>query len=79
MYEKPLEDYEYPDPDDDPWDDHNEVVECPSCHAEVYEDAVRCPVCGEYVTHSTSPWSGQSTVWILLGLAGIVAVIFALV
>ncbi len=65
---------------DQPGDDELEtdVVDCPACGAEVYEDAIRCPVCGEYITHSSSVWAGRSPWWIALGLAGVIAVIFAL-
>jgi predicted RNA-binding Zn-ribbon protein involved in translation (DUF1610 family) len=63
---------------DDAWEDdeaESSVSECPKCGADIYEDAVRCPLCGEYVTRSTSPWSQRPMWWRLLGLAGIVAVI----
>ena len=55
------------------------TVPCPSCKADVHEDAERCPHCGEYITRSTSPWSGRPLVWIALGLLGILAVIYFLV
>jgi uncharacterized paraquat-inducible protein A len=73
-----LDDYE--DFDDDITRDDEEVdlVECPECGAEVYEDSVQCPVCGSYVTHSTSVWQGKSLQWVVLGLLGIVAVIYVL-
>jgi hypothetical protein len=65
--------------DDDALDDDTaEVMPCPECGAEIYEDAEQCPVCGCYVTFGTSPWSGRSPIWIVLGIAGIVAVIFVL-
>lgn len=77
MVDRPLADYEYPDePDDD--DTETEVVVCQACGAEVYEDAVQCPVCGEYVTASTSAWSGRPTWWVVLGLVGVVATALAL-
>lgn len=71
-----LDDYE--DFDDDLTHDDEEVdlVECPKCHAEVYEDSVQCPVCGSYITHSTSVWQGKSLTWVVLGLLGIIAVIY---
>lgn len=70
-----------PDDDDNPVDDDEAeslTVSCPSCGAEIYEDAVACPNCGTYVTADTSVWSGRSGWWIVLGLLGIVAVILAL-
>ena len=66
------------DEGDDAWEDDDSesaVSECPKCGADIYEDAVRCPICGEYVTHSTSAWSQRPIWWRLLGLAGIIAVI----
>lgn len=74
-YDNSLEDCEYPDED---YDDDEEVdlVECPECGAEVYEDAVACPVCGTYITHSTSVWEGKSLAWVVIGLLGILAVIY---
>ncbi len=63
---------------DDFYDEATETVACPNCRADVYEDAEQCPVCGEYITHSTSVWADRPWWWIALGLAGIIAVIFAL-
>lgn len=72
--------------DDSDWDDDlgeddesAELIECPNCSAEIYEDAVRCQICGEYVTHSTSPMAGRPLWFALLGLAGIIAVIASLI
>ena len=52
-----LDDDEYPDEPDggDDWDDDDptETVTCPSCHAEIYEDAEQCPACGDYITRTT--------------------------
>jgi uncharacterized paraquat-inducible protein A len=49
-----LDDDEYPDEiqyaDDWSDDDPAETVPCPSCHAEVYEDAPQCPECGHYIS-----------------------------
>ena len=67
--------------DDEPWDDDDdssETVACPHCGAEMYEDSIRCPVCGEYVTHSTSALMGRPMWYVLLGLAGVIAVIAVL-
>jgi len=64
---------------DDSESDESELTVCPSCGAEVYEDAPQCSVCGEYITADTSPWSDRPWWWIALGLVGIAAVVFALV
>lgn len=47
-----------------------DTVPCSHCGREVYEDAVRCPYCGEYLTDGGGavrrgwPW------WMWLGLVG---------
>lgn len=75
-----LQDWEYPDePDDDEYDDDSsETVPCPTCGSDVYEDADRCPVCGEYITARANPWQGRSLAWILLAALGVGATILAL-
>ena len=70
-------DDEYRDEDQSD-DDTTATVACPQCGAEIYEDAVRCPVCENYVTHGGHILSGRPLWWILLGLAGIVAVLLVL-
>ena len=77
-----LGDDEFPDEDefDDEFDDDSSLtVACPECGAEIYEDAVQCPVCGTYVTHGAGrAWSGRPTWWIAVGLLGVLATILAL-
>ncbi len=73
-----LDDDEYPD-DDEYDDDSSLTVGCPDCGAEIYEDAVQCPVCGTYVTHGAGrAWSGRPTWWIVVGLLGVLATILTL-
>lgn len=71
-----LFDEEFPGGDDPPVD----VVPCPNCGAEVYEEAERCPACGDYIVHGggRSAWEGKPLWWILLGLAGIGATVVIL-
>jgi hypothetical protein len=78
--EDDLRDEEYPDEADDDWDndDEAETFACPACGADVYEDSQRCPACGEYISQNTSPMAGRSAVFVVLGIAGIVATIWAL-
>lgn len=59
-------------------DDEPEYLPCPNCGAEIQEDSVRCPICDTYITFSTSMWQGKSLWWIVLGLLGMVAVIYIL-
>lgn len=56
----------------------NDLVSCPHCGAEVYEDAPQCPFCGDYIVHTSSSWSGRPGWWILLGLFGALATVLAL-
>jgi hypothetical protein len=72
-----LDESEYPDEDESD-DDSTETAPCPHCGAEVYEDAVRCPVCGEYVTTGGNIWSGRPLWWIVLAVLGIAATVAAL-
>jgi len=73
----PLGDDEYPD--DDAWDDESaELMPCPECGADIYEETQRCPHCGSYITLTSSPLAGRSWWWIALGLLGLLAVILAL-
>ena len=72
-----LRDDEFPDEDDFD-DDSSLTLPCPQCGTEVYEDALRCPVCENYITHDTNVFSGRPAWWIVLGLLGILAVIAVL-
>jgi hypothetical protein len=83
IYDDDHEDEDWEDDFDDEYSDYSdedeaEVVECPACGADVYEDAEQCPACGDYIVHSSSIWKGRPTWWIALGLLGIFAVIIAL-
>ena len=64
------------DPFPDWEDDETLTRECTSCGAEVYEDVEQCPVCGEWITDSTSAWSDRPTWWVVLGLLGIGSVLW---
>jgi hypothetical protein len=69
------DDPEDPEPEDE---DESSTVACPECGAVVYEDSPRCPVCETYIAHATNAWLGKPFWWIVLGLAGILAVILML-
>ena len=62
-------------PDDD---DSAELVPCPNCGREIYEEAEQCPSCGEYVTHDNRILASKPGWYVLLALAGVIAVILAL-
>lgn len=63
-----LDDDEYPDWSNDADDDAVDLVPCPHCGAEIYEDAEQCPICGEYVirTSTNVPWFWKATAIILV-------------
>lgn len=81
--------HSYDDEEDDDWEDDESdfedddvaasLIECPNCGADVYEETVRCPLCGEYITRSNSPWNGKPMWWRVAGMAGIVALIAGLI
>lgn len=74
--------------DDEDWDagevygteDQSTTTECIHCGAEIYDDAPRCPICGEYQVGSRSltAWEGRPLWWKLGGLIGILAVILGI-
>jgi len=78
MRDRPLEDWEFPEPDENEDEDVSETRACPSCGAEIYEDVEQCPACGEYVAVSDAAISGWPWWFVALGLIGIVAVILTL-
>lgn len=73
---RPLDDFEYPDEDSD--DSSVDTIVCPTCGKDIYEEAVQCPYCGNYVTTNASVWSGRPVWWIVLGVLGAVATILVL-
>lgn len=66
---------------DEPWDDNDPVdlIRCSGCGAEIYEESVRCPLCGEYVTAVHNVWENRSAWWVILGVLGILAVVLTLI
>ncbi len=63
-------------------DDDSETVPCPACGQDVYADAERCPGCGEYIIASGSSsylWKDRPVWWIVLGLMGILAMLYVFV
>ena len=71
------EDWEYPDEGESD-SAEIELVACPKCGSEIYEEAVQCHHCGTYVTFSSSPFEGKPIAWVVLGLLGIGAVVWSL-
>lgn len=74
------DDWETDDADADwPDDDDGETltIPCPFCKADIYEESEQCPHCGEYVVRSSTAWNGKPIWWIILGILGIIAMMFA--
>ena len=68
--------------DDDGPDDESEstTTECIKCGCEIYDDASRCPLCGEYQVgdRSLTVWEGRPLWWKVGGLLGIIAVLLGI-
>lgn len=62
--------------DEDP---DSDIVPCPHCGAEVYEDAPRCPDCGDFIVLGGSAWSGRPAWWVLLAILGFLATLVTLI
>jgi uncharacterized paraquat-inducible protein A len=71
--------------DDDDWDDPDEdgvsgdedepaTVTCPYCQEQVYEDAVRCPRCENYISQEDAP-PAQRPWWIVLGALAVLVIV----
>ena len=61
-------------------DDPSSTTGCIQCGCEIYDDASRCPLCGEYQVgdRSLTAWEGRPLWWKVGGLLGIIAVLFGL-
>lgn len=78
-WDEDRDDEPFEDEVDDSWDDDDvDLVACPQCGADVYEEAERCPYCGSYIVRSSSLWQNKPWWWVALGLVGIMAVIWLL-
>ena len=65
-----LEDDEYPDEAEE---DSDETVPCPYCEELVYDDAERCPSCGQYLSRQDAPT--RRPWWVILGVVLCLAVV----
>ena len=59
-------------------DDASDTMPCPACGAEIYHDAQRCPVCGQYVVMRTGATPRRVWWWVALGLALAAILLFVL-
>ncbi len=65
---------------DEDWEDDDSIltIRCSSCGEDVYEDAVVCPSCNEYVDLRSGAFAGKPKWIVWLGAAGIIAVLWML-
>ena len=81
-WSSPEEDSDSEWDDDENYDpeDESAITDCIHCGGEIYDDASRCPLCGEYQVgdRSLTAWEGRPLWWKLGGLLGIVAVLISL-
>jgi hypothetical protein len=45
----------------------DDTVPCPYCKADIYEDSLRCPRCGNYISAEDAP-AGPKPLWIGIGI-----------
>jgi zinc-ribbon domain len=76
-YEDDVDDDSYEDDYDDD-DSSGDFLPCSHCGAEIYEDSVSCPQCGEYITRNSHPLADRPWWWLALGVLGIVALLASL-
>jgi predicted amidophosphoribosyltransferase len=57
--------------------DDEDTVPCPYCRADVYEDAVRCPSCGQYLSEEDAPSATPRWVYWTAVICLLVAVAWA--
>lgn len=62
--------------DFDDADDESDTVPCGACGAEVYEDALQCPICNEYL--STGRTRRPMWFYVAVAITGLAALIVAL-
>jgi hypothetical protein len=76
------------DSEDDSWSDEEDwpesdeesiSISCPECGGEVHEEADACPHCGYFLEETRDhPMLGKPWWFVVLGILGILATIFAL-
>jgi hypothetical protein len=71
-------DYDPDDPETYPQglynDDGPPTVTCPHCQAEVFEDAERCPRCGNYLSREDAPAQPRGGAWVIVMILALLAV-----
>ena len=73
-----VRDHDADDLDDEAWDDTDDEDEddtdpCPHCGAPVYDDAGRCPSCGQFLSREDAP--RRQPWWVVAGVAACLAMV----
>jgi predicted nucleic acid-binding Zn ribbon protein len=76
--ENSFDDVELPEEDMDTDNAGEDTHPCPYCREPIYEDAVRCPHCGNYLSREDAPL--RRPVWMIVGalICLVIAVLWAL-
>ncbi len=56
------------------YDDEGDVVPCPGCGSEVYEETQKCPHCGDWITPSVA-LNRKNPIWIIAAILALLAMI----
>lgn len=58
------------------WEDDGEpTIPCPYCKHPIYEDAQRCPHCGNYISEEDAP-PARKPWWIIIGVLLVLAILY---
>ena len=55
-------------------DDDDLTIPCPYCQADIFEDSIRCPRCGNYLSAEDAPPRPRSTWFVIAVVICIIAV-----
>jgi uncharacterized protein (DUF983 family) len=55
--------------EDDDWSDEegDDLIPCPYCGEDLYDDAPQCPACGKYLSEEDRP-PEKKPPWVLIGI-----------
>ena len=75
----------------DPWDDPEapdeedlerfggDMIRCPDCGEEIYDEAPRCPSCGTWLSGADRAGSGRLPAWLVALVVALILISFLLV
>jgi hypothetical protein len=68
------DDWEEENEEFDSGEEEDDTVPCPNCRREIYEEAERCPYCGNYIT-AEEPGSSVKPWWFVVGFLLCMAIV----